>query len=270
MQNFALTKPCWIRHHQHKRRSPRTHTHTQMHPNLVVPISLQAHILSQENRKRQRPRAPRAALIVWGFSGQGTVCRGAFPRTRRVDPSRLSLCRSLSLSLSLDICMYTHTTYTCMCVYVCIYVSMYLCMYVCMHACMHACMHVCMCGPASPRQCPPTTLSPPAYVPRPLAHSSQARPLIRSSSYRDGARPHHHSRNWRRSLGTLAQNRASPAPPSHTNENDGDDGADNDDDVLLACWYSECDCWQHHCSYAVLPLRTTCYLLLFVSRACLA
>ena len=31
--------------------------------------------------------------------------------------------------------------------------------------------------------------------------------------------------------------------PSHTDETDGDDAEDNDADVLLACWHSECDCW---------------------------
>ena len=54
-------------------------------------------------------------------------------------------------------------------------------------------------------------------------------------------------------------------PPPHTDENDGDDAEDNDVDVLVACYYSECDCWEHHCSYAVLPLIAACSLLLSVS-----
>ena len=37
--------------------------------------------------------------------------------------------------------------------------------------------------------------------------------------------------------------RVAKLPPSHTDETDGDDAEDNDGDVLLACWYSECDCW---------------------------
>ena len=32
------------------------------------------------------------------------------------------------------------------------------------------------------------------------------------------------------------------AQPPHTDENDGDNAEDNGADVLLACWYSECDC----------------------------
>ena len=44
----------------------------------------------------------------------------------------------------------THTTYTCVWMYVCICVCMYVCvclcvcMYVCMYVCMHVCMYVCM------------------------------------------------------------------------------------------------------------------------------
>ena len=53
--------------------------------------------------------------------------------------------------------------------------------------------------------------------------------------------------------------------PSHTDETDGDDAEDKDADVLLACRYSECDCWEHYCSYAVLRLGTACSLLLLVS-----
>ena len=41
-------------------------------------------------------------------------------------------------------------------------------------------------------------------------------------------------RRWRRSAQLL---------PSHTDEIDADDAEDNDAYVLLACWYSECECW---------------------------
>ena len=58
-----------------------------------------------------------------------------------------------------------------------------------------------------------------------VSHSSQARPLFRANSHRDGARPSHHPRNCRRPSGTLVQNRA--AAPPHTHANEGGDAEDN-------------------------------------------
>ena len=74
-----------------------------------------------------------------------------------------------------------------------------------------------------------------ASVPPP-SHSRQARHLIQANSHRDGAR----ILAIVDVLGTRTQHRATPP---HTDENDADDAADNDEAVLLACWCSECDCW---------------------------
>ena len=93
----------------------------------------------------------------------------------------------------------------------------------------------------------------------PPMHSSQARPLIQAKKHRDGARPRPHPRiTVDVFVETLAQNRTA-VPPPRPHQTDGDDAEDNDNDVLLACWYSEWDCWYYHCTHAVPQVR--CFFL---------
>ena len=62
-------------------------------------------------------------------------------------------------------------------------------------------------GPASPRQC-----SPPPPMVWPPSHSSQARPLSRANSHKDGARLRHHPRNCRRNSRARTRNPRDPLP----------------------------------------------------------
>ena len=41
----------------------------------------------------------------------------------------------------LNLCMYEHYYYVCVCMYVCMFVCMYVCMYVFMYVCMYVCMY---------------------------------------------------------------------------------------------------------------------------------
>ena len=95
VQNFALTKPCWIRHHQHKRRSPRTHTHTDASKSRCPYLSLaRSHSLTREQEAAATPR-PKGRPHCLGVFGARNSLQGCFPTYQESRPFQ-----ALSLSLS--------------------------------------------------------------------------------------------------------------------------------------------------------------------------
>ena len=56
-----------------------------------------------------------------------------------------------------------------------------------------------------------------------------------------------------------------PFPPfSHTDEHDSGDAGDNDADVLLACWYFECDCGAARGTIYVYFLSVYTYIHVYI------